>query len=172
MSELLIRECTLEDLSVLKFLSERTFTESFGDDNKEEDLKVYLEENFSPEKLRNELSNEHSTFYIVYNREEPAAYMKVNFEEAHTEKGYENSLEVQRIYVMKQYKGQKIGRSLMEKAVELGKCARLDYIWLGVWEKNTDALSFYKKLGFEKTGEHIFVIGEDRQKDYIMKLGL
>lgn len=172
MSELLIRECTLEDLPVLKVLSEKTFTESFGADNKEEDLKVYLEENFSDEKLADELKNEHSIFYLVYYREEPAAYMKVNFEEAHTEKGYENSLEVQRIYVLKQYKGQKIGRSLMEKAIELGRCRRLDYIWLGVWEKNSAALSFYAKLGFEKTGEHIFVIGEDRQKDFIMNLRL
>lgn len=172
MNDLEIRACTNDDLPDLKFLSEKTFTDSFGDDNKEEDLKAYLKENFSLDKLDGELRNEHSRIYIAYFRGEPAAYMKLNFEEAHTEKGYENALEVQRIYVMKQFKGKKIGLSLMEKAMEIARCARLNYIWLGVWEKNTAAMSFYRKLGFEKIGEHVFVIGEDRQVDYIMKLEL
>ena len=172
MSDLLIRECTMEDLPTIKSLGEQTFIESFGEDNKKEDLNEYLLENFSPDKLEKVLQNVHSRFYLAFLSGEPAAYMKVNFEGAHTEKGYGNALEVQRIYVPRKYLGQKIGKKLMEKAMEIGRESDLDYLWLGVWEKNISAIGFYQSMGFEKIGEHIFVIGEDRQLDYLMKLEL
>ena len=171
-NDLLLRECTMEDLPIVKSLSETTFIDSFGEDNNEEDLKAYLLENFSVEKLEKELRNQYSRYYIVLFHGEPAGYMKVNFEGAHTEKNYGNSLEVQRIYVLKKFLGRKIGKSLMEKAMEIGRSGNLDYLWLGVWERNTSAIGFYERMGFKKIGEHIFVIGNDKQLDYLMKLEL
>jgi diamine N-acetyltransferase len=41
-------------------------------------------------------------------------------------------------------------------------------IWLGVWEKNENAIAFYKKLGFEQTGVHSFHMGDEEQMDFIM----
>lgn len=171
-NDLLIRECTIEDLRILKTLSETTFIDSFGDDNNEEDLKVYLQDNFSIEKLEKELRNQNSRYYIALFHGEPAGYMKVNFEGAHTEKNYGDSLEVQRIYVLKKFIGQKIGKSLMERAMEIARSQNLYYLWLGVWERNTAAIGFYERMGFKKIGEHVFVIGNDKQLDYIMKLEL
>lgn len=170
--DLLIRECTMEDLPILKSLSEVTFIDSFGDDNNEEDLKAYLLENFSSEKLEKKLRNQHSRYYMALFLGEPAGYMKVNFEGAHTEINNENSLEVQRIYVLRKFIGQKIGKSLMEKAMEIGRSGNLDYLWLGVWERNIPAIGFYERMGFSKIGEHIFIIGNDQQLDYLMKLEL
>jgi hemerythrin-like domain-containing protein len=42
-------------------------------------------------------------------------------------------------------------------------------VWLGVWDKNEKAIAFYQKNGFEIVGEHPFVMGNDRQNDFIMK---
>ena len=170
--DLLIRECTMEDLPILKALSETTFIDSFGEENNEQDLKAYLLDNFSVEKLDKELRNQHSRYYIALFRGKPAGYMKVNFENAHTEKNYGDSLEVQRIYVLKKFIGQKIGKSLMERAMEIARSRDLHYLWLGVWERNTAAIGFYERMGFKKIGEHVFVIGNDKQLDYIMKLEL
>ena len=171
-NDLLIRECTIEDLQILKTLSETTFIDSFGEDNNEEDLKAYLQDNFSIEKLEKELRNQNSRYFLALLHGEPVGYMKVNFEGAHTEKNYGNSLEVQRIYVLKKFIGQSIGKSLMEKAKEIGRSQNLHYLWLGVWERNTAAIGFYERMGFKKIGEHVFVIGNDRQLDYLMKLEL
>lgn len=96
--------------------------------------------------------------------------MKLNFEKAQTEPGHDNTLEVQRIYVLGKYKGKHIGKSLMEKTIEIGKENDLNYIWLGVWEHNVGAIRFYEMLGFEKFDSHIFVLGEDEQTDNLMKL--
>jgi len=44
-----------------------------------------------------------------------------------------------------------------------------DYVWLGVWEENLRAISFYKKNGFEEFDKHIFKLGDDEQTDIMMK---
>ncbi len=43
------------------------------------------------------------------------------------------------------------------------------YVWLGVWEHNYKAIKFYQDKGFVCFGEHVFVLGEDRQTDFLMK---
>jgi ribosomal protein S18 acetylase RimI-like enzyme len=41
-------------------------------------------------------------------------------------------------------------------------------LWLGVWERNPRAISFYKKWGFVEEGDHTFALGGDPQRDIVM----
>lgn len=170
MDQFLIKECTLEDTEKVKYISEKTFYETFSNENTEEDMENYLKENFSYEQVENEIKNNNSRFYIVEDNEEVVAYMKVNFDKAQTEKGHNNTLEVQRIYVLQEYKSNHIGKRLIQKAIEIGRDTHVNYIWLGVWEHNINAIKFYEKLGFEKFDTHVFKLGEDEQTDNLMKL--
>lgn len=170
METFLIKEGSLRDIEKIKYISERTFYETFSDENTKEDMEDYLKENFSYEQLESEIKNDGSRYYIVENNEEVVAYIKLNFEKAQTEPGHDNTLEVQRIYVLQKYKGKHIGKLLMKKTIEIGKGNNLNYIWLGVWENNISAIKFYEKLGFEKFDTHIFKLGEDEQTDHLMKL--
>ena len=170
MDQFLIKECTLEDTEKVKYISEKTFYETFSNENTEEDMENYLKENFSYEQVENEIKNNNSRFYIVEDNEEVVAYMKVNFDKAQTEKGHNNTLEVQRIYVLQEYKSNHIGKRLIQKAIEIGRDNHVNYIWLGVWEHNINAIKFYEKLGFEKFDTHVFKLGEDEQTDNLMKL--
>ena len=170
MEKFFIRACSLEDIERVKCISEKTFYETFSSENTKEDMEDYLKENFSYEKIESEIKNNASKFYIVEHNKEVIAYMKLNFDEAQTEKGHNNTLEVQRIYVLQEYKSNHIGKRLIEKAIEIGRDNHLNYIWLGVWENNINAIRFYEKQGFEKFGTHIFKLGEDEQTDHLMKL--
>lgn len=170
MKKNLIKECSLEDIEKVKLISEKTFYETFSNDNTKEDMENYLKENFSYEQVEREIKDNYSKFYIVENDEEVVAYMKLNFDKAQTEKDYYNTIEVQRIYVLQEYKGKQIGKKLMQKAIEIAKDKNLNYIWLGVWEHNINAIKFYEKLGFKKFDTHIFKLGDDEQTDYLMKL--
>ena len=167
-----IRECGLEDLPVVKKICEKTFVETFGEENSEEDMKKYLQETFSEEVLKKELEEEDSLYFLVYMKERPAGYMKLNFRDAQTEKGHEDAMEIQRIYVLKEHKGKGIGKRMIEKAAAIGREKSLQYIWLGVWEHNRAAIAFYEKLGFLKFDTHVFVLGEDHQIDHLMKRAL
>lgn len=172
MEGLLIKQCGLEDIEKIKYVGEKTFYETFSDQNTEEDMHNYLKENFSYEQIESEVKNDSSRFYIAESNTEVAAYMKINFDKAQTEVGHENTLEVQRIYALKEYQGKHIGKSLIEKAIELGKENNINYIWLGVWEHNLSAIKFYEKQGFEKFDTHVFRLGDDEQIDNLMKLVL
>ncbi|ERI91855.1 putative protease synthase and sporulation negative regulatory protein PAI 1 [Clostridiales bacterium oral taxon 876 str. F0540] len=172
MDNLLIKECSLKDIEKVKHICEKTFYETFSGENTKDDMENYLKENFSYEKLESEITNNYSKFYIVEDNEEVAAYMKLNFDKAQTEEGHNHTLEVQRIYVLQEYKGKHIGKMLIQEAIEIGKINNLNYIWLGVWEHNLAAIRFYEKQGFVKFDTHIFKLGNDEQTDNLMKLML
>ena len=167
-----IKECSLEDIEKVKYISEKTFYETFADENTEEDMNNYLKENFSYEKITDQINNTYSKFYIVESNDDVVAYMKINFDKAQTEEGHNNTIEVQRIYVLESFKGKRIGKTLIQRAIEIGETNKVDYIWLGVWEHNKKAIAFYEKLGFKKFDTHIFKLGDDEQIDHLMKLVL
>lgn len=165
-----IRKLNIDDLEALRNLSIQTFKETFEEVNTEEDMQKYLDEKLSIEKLKTELENPNSEFYFAENNEEILGYLKLNFKDAQTEKLAENHFEIERIYVLKAFLGQKIGQILFDKAIEIGREKNLEYVWLGVWEENHRAIRFYEKNGFEIFGKHDFVLGEDVQTDLLMKM--
>ena len=167
-----IRKINIDDLETLRNLSIQTFKETFEEVNTEEDMQKYLLENLSIEKLKSELENPNSEFYFAENNDEILGYLKLNFKDAQTEKLEENHFEIERIYVLKAFLGQKIGQILFDKAIEIGREKNLEYVWLGVWEENHRAIRFYGKNGFEIFGKHDFVLGKDVQTDLLMKLKL
>ena len=165
-----IRICTTEDIEKLMEIGEKTFRETFEGENTQEDMENYCRENFNYEKISLEINDKNSRYFVFEEENQVVGYMKVNFFGSQTEDGYENSLELQRIYVLKSYKGKGIGKKFMEAAINLARENNLEYVWLGVWKHNYKAIEFYKKKGFEKFGEHVFVLGKDEQVDYLMKL--
>ena len=165
-----IRKLDITDLENLQKISITTFRETFEEVNSEEDMQKYLDENLSLERLKNELENPDSEFYFIENENKNLGYLKLNFGNAQTEKVEENYFEIERIYVLKAFLGQKIGQILFDKAIEIGREKNLEYVWLGVWEENHRAIKFYEKNGFEIFGKHDFVLGEDVQTDLLMKM--
>jgi len=173
MEKLVFKKCTIDDVPALAEIGALTFKETFAAENTEEDMAKYLQEDFNEEKIYAEVADKDSIFIIAQTESDgglkTAAYMKVNFPSAQTEKGYENSLEIQRIYVAKACKGRGIGSHFMEKALEIARENKVEYVWLGVWEKNYKAIKFYQDKGFVPFGEHTFLLGNDPQTDYLMK---
>ncbi len=160
---------TPADLPALQKLSRQTFTETFADSNTEEDMQQYLSESFSTAKLGTELGNEGSVFYGAESGNEMIGYLKVNFGDAQTELKDSEGMEIERIYVIRHFLGKKVGPMLYDKAVEMAMSKGLRYVWLGVWEENARAMSFYKKNGFVEFDRHIFKLGSDEQTDIMMK---
>ena len=135
-------------------------------------MQKYLEEGFSIDKLTAELTNPHSEFHFAKHDNKVIGYLKINFGQAQTEFNDNKALEIERIYVLKEFYGKKVGQVLYDKAFDIAKQAGADYLWLGVWEENQRAINFYKKNGFVEFDKHIFKLGDDEQTDIIMKLKL
>jgi diamine N-acetyltransferase len=131
-------------------------------------MKAYLERAFNSKQLEKELSNTSSEFYFVYFDNEIAGYLKININDAQSEEMDDESLEIERIYIKNEFQKQGIGKYLLNKAMEIAMENNKKKLWLGVWEKNEKAISFYKKLGFVQTGAHSFYMGDEEQIDFIM----
>ena len=76
--------------------------------------------------------------------------------------------EIQRIYVDQQWHGRGVAQALMSQAFSAAGLGNADQVWLGVWENNPRALAFYRKLGFKEVGDHVFQLGSDPQRDWIL----
>ncbi|MBW3522303.1 GNAT family N-acetyltransferase [Chryseobacterium sp. NKUCC03_KSP] len=164
-----IKKVTLGDIEDLQKIGKQTFFETFAESNTPENMNKYLEDSFSVKKLSEEFSNEYSEFYFALSNGEVIGYMKLNTGGSQTEAQQKESSEIERIYVLQDYHGKKVGQLLYEKAIQIAMKRRSEYVWLGVWEKNTRAISFYKKNDFVEFDKHIFVLGDDAQTDIMMK---
>lgn len=167
-----MKTCTVEDLDLLQEISVETFEDTFREQNSPENMKAYLERAFNRSQLESELSNPSSEFCLIYSNGEAAGYLKVNTDDAQSERMGPDSLEIERIYVRKAFHKQGLGKDLFQKAVQIAKNRKKEKIWLGVWEKNGNALAFYEKMGFVQTGAHSFYMGDEEQTDFIMTKSL
>lgn len=165
-----IKQVSINEIEQLQQISRLTFTETFSSENSEENMSAYLENIFSTEMLRAGLNDKNSEFYFAELENKVIGYLKVNSAQSQTEIKDENALEIERIYVLKEFQGKKIGQLLFEKAMEIARQKSMDYVWLGVWEKNLRALRFYNKNGFVPFDKHIFRLGKEEQTDIMMKL--
>jgi ribosomal protein S18 acetylase RimI-like enzyme len=81
-------------------------------------------------------------------------------------------MELERIYVVPEYQGKGIGADILKQILIHAKEWNKKYLWLGVWEHNPKAISFYQRHGFQKFGEHPYFIGNDKQTDWLLRLDL
>lgn len=172
MASIEIRKVTLCDIEHLQKIGRQTFQETFSASNSEENMQNYLQEAFSEEKLTAEINDENSEFYFAILDKEIIGYLKLNFGASQTELKDNKALEIERIYVLKAFYGKSVGQVLYDKAIQIARQKEAEYVWLGVWEENPRAISFYKKNGFMEFDKHLFKLGDDEQTDIMMKLKL
>ena len=158
-----------EQLDILLAFSKKTFYDFFAHLNEPENMEAYSSVAFTEENMLGQLTNPNSHFYFAMLGDAPAGYLKLNFGDAQTEFQDKNALEIERIYVSGEHHGKKIGKQLLNFAIDTAKEKGFNYVWLGVWEHNNKAIGFYEHAGFEVFGSHDFLLGNDRQRDLLMR---
>jgi len=164
-----LQRCTITDLNQIINIGRRTYYDTFHQLNTTETMMLYLDEAFSVEKISGELNNPNSFFYFLYDEEVLVAYMKVNLSPAQSDINDPESLELERIYVIKEFKSQGYGKFMIENTLSIAKNHGCKKVWLGVWEKNNPAIAFYKRMGFEIIDKHPFRMGEEIQNDFVLQ---
>jgi ribosomal protein S18 acetylase RimI-like enzyme len=162
----------LDDVNQLQSICRQTFYETYADGNTKENMQKYLDEVFTLDNLIAELTNPDTEIYYAIHDLKVIGYIKINRGEAQTDLKGQNSLEIERIYVLKEFQGNRVGQILFDQAREIAISKKADYLWLGVWEKNPKAMHFYKRNGLIEFDKHIFKLGDDMQTDIMMKLPL
>ncbi|MFN3341771.1 MAG: GNAT family N-acetyltransferase [Flavobacteriales bacterium] len=167
-----IYKATEKDVAIVREIAIQTFLETFREYNTEENMKAYLANTFSTEKIKLELNDPHTSIYLALHLDDVVGYLKLKKSDPPKELESHKVLEIERIYVLKDFHGKRVGLLLLERAIAIAKEHHLDYLWLGVWEHNPRAIRFYEKNGFNSFGNHVFVLGDDKQNDLLMKRAL
>ncbi len=164
--EIKIEPVKNNEVHILADISAKSFYDTFYQQNSEEDMRLCLKENFTIDTLTNELRQPLNYFFFAKVKDGIAGYLKLSVSQVPHET---DALEIARIYVAKEKIGSGIGKSLMDFAFSFARQYNKKMIWLGVWEHNLRAINFYNNYGFEKFGEHLFMVGNDAQTDWLMK---
>ncbi len=164
-----IRIASVTDADALCNLSRETFYKKWLSTNTEQDLQSYMNEFFSKERIQEELGDDEVIYLVCEKENKLIAYSKLNRYKSEGDLHSLRPFEIQRMYVLEEFIGIGIGKSLMKKALEIAKAENFEVVWLGVWENNIPAINFYKSFGFEFYSSHKFVLGEDITTDLLMK---
>lgn len=169
MSELQIRRAADEDAALIAEISRETFYDSFAAQNTAEDMALFMEQQFATELLIKEVADETNIFFLTFFGDTPAGYIKLKpgTHPEITDTGA--ALEICRFYARKTFIGKGIGKAMMQHAIQYAEDNAYPTIWLGVWEHNKRAIDFYHSFGFQKFSEHDFILGNDIQRDWLMR---
>jgi len=153
-------------------LARRTFVETYGENNDPGNMALYVNESLSPEALREELEDGHARFYVAYLDGDAVGFLKIRDDRPARALEGLRALELQRIYVLKEFQGYNVGKALMEMVKELAREENYQTIWLQVWQKNDKAVRFYQHAGFVVYETASFRLGNDIQDDFLMRYDL
>ncbi|MGT2808624.1 N-acetyltransferase [Streptococcus iniae] len=167
-----IKEVSHAELPLLQELAIKTFDETFGHDNSPEQLKDFYQKAYDLTTLEAELNDPETEIDFLMLDGRPVGYLKINWGSAQTEQELDGAIEIQRIYILKEFQGQGLGKYLFEYALQMTQATEFNWVWLGVWEHNVKAQSLYQKYGFEKFAEHSFTVGDKTDTDWLMKKSL
>ena len=163
-----IRHAGESDARSLAELAARTFEETFAADNRPEDMALHAASTYGVARQLEEIRDPDITTLLAEVDGRLAGYAQLRFGDAPACVVGERPVELWRFYIVSALHGRGVAQTLM-KHVELEARSRgARTLWLGVWEHNDRARSFYSKAGFVDVGSHIFTVGSDEQTDRIL----
>ena len=167
-----IRTATVADAEMLTDLAARTFYDAFADMNTPQNLQAYMSKAFTVEQLTAELSDPQAKFLVAEIDGVAAGYAKLLPVAVPPGVTGQNPIEMVRLYVDGKFHGAGVGNDLMQACVDEARSLGHRSIFLGVWEHNHRAQSFYFRWNFRVVGSHIFQMGDDSQMDWLMERDL
>lgn len=179
-----IRKAAASDNEALAALGAEVFTATFAHSCTKEQLQAFLDEAYTPEAIAKDIADSSKDVLVATENDgdgdgsspSPGApgggrllgfiYLTRGSSEpcvAHLER----PVELQRLYISLGAHGKGLGKALSLAADALAREQGFKTMWLGVWEENHKAQAFYRKMGYERIGEHVFDVGGDLQTDEI-----
>jgi ribosomal protein S18 acetylase RimI-like enzyme len=164
-----IRRAQDDDAPALSVLAERTFRAAFAESNSAANMQLHCAAYYGPALQLAEIREPSCETWVAEAEKRLVAYVQLRLDATSSIVVAERPVEIQRFYVDAAHHGAGLAHHLMAHVLARAEAAGSAALWLGVWERNARALAFYRKWGFEVVGEHIFMVGDDPQRDLIMR---
>lgn len=164
-----IRLATWQDLPAVREVAIQSYEATFAAFNTRENMDAFYQESYTLEVMQREFYEPHSYLFVAAEGDSILGFVRLRRNDEAKDKLGDCTVELQRLYIHPNHQGRNIGKRLMETALQVSNELKVEYIWLGVWERNFKAQKFYFHWGFERFGEHVFQMGDDPQIDWLLK---
>lgn len=169
-----IRRAVPTDAAVLAELGARTFIDSFGHLYSAEDLQAFLDESHSVEAYATLLSSPLYATWLAIRQGESGGDEAIGYALAGPcglphEDVRPGDGELKRLYVSSTAQGGGVGAKLFDEALAWLERNGPRPLWISVWSENYGAQRFYARYGFEKAGEYEFIVGKQRDREFMYR---
>ncbi len=164
-------ECNASHADELLVLAKQTFIDAFEKVSDPDNFKLYVEQTFTPSVIAEELAHKESIFFIIRTEDnENVGYVKLRWDRGKELFPNDESVELQRIYVLEKFWHKGYGTALMECAERYASHRdRIKWIYLVVWHENKSAIKFYEQRYFKQCGTKDFPFGNEIHHDVVMR---
>jgi GNAT superfamily N-acetyltransferase len=167
-----IRRAHAGDAAVLTAFATRTFEEAFSHMNEPAHMAAYLEQAYGLAQQTAELSNPDVITLLAYVEDRLAAFTQLRRRPPPACVTGAQPIELWRFYVDRPWQGRGVAQRLMTAVFAAARDMAGRTLWLGAWERNPRALTFYARCGFRDVGTDDFWLGSDRQTDRVLEADL
>jgi ribosomal protein S18 acetylase RimI-like enzyme len=164
-----IREAKANDIEELREVAISSYNDTFAAYNTPENMEAYFNDAYSLQNLTKELGEANSKLLLAIEHNRIVGFVRLRECDEVNDKLGNNTIELQRLYVLTEAQGKAVGKILLQSALQYAAEKKYEWMWLGVWERNFKAQKFYSQYGFEKFSEHTFWQGDDPQIDWLLK---
>lgn len=160
-----IIKATVEDYKPIADIGRVAVEEAHRDSCPPKDMSEYIDSHYNEDAIREELNDANNIYHIIKYQEIPVGFSKVAFDAAHPNIALKNITRLDRIYLLKEFQGHKLGWELLKFNIGLAKTNNQSGMWLFTWVGNTKAIDFYHRAGFVIIGKDRFRVSERHYND-------
>lgn len=165
-----IRTARPGDETGLSELGRQTFADTFGELYAPEDLSSFLATNHTPLLYRGWIDDPQVDLWILEDTAGAAiGYAMLRPCHLPVDSMPPGALELSRIYILAAAQGGGQGSALLNTVLEQVEARGRPPLFLSVFSENTGAQRLYARHGFEHVGEYEFVVGQQRDREFIWR---
>src|SRR5579863_9823417 len=112
-----IRKAKAEEVPAIRELAIEVYTDTFADQNTEANLQAFFNDSYNLEKLNAEFHDQDSLLYVALDELKIVGFMRLRINSEVDKQLGKNHLELQRLYIHRDYHGGSASRLLMDQAL-------------------------------------------------------
>lgn len=131
-------------------------------------LNAYIAAELTPDRFRELIANPKSVVLLAEIGQDIVGFTALVHHCGNAKIRARSPAELRKLYIDPIYHGAGVSDALMREVLR-ETSHDCDAVWLSVYSGNPRAIAFYTHWGFHIAGEQDFLVGMDRQKDYLMR---
>jgi diamine N-acetyltransferase len=155
-----IIKATEADCNSIASIGRISVAESHRGSSSQEVMNGFLDKYYNYDAIKKDINDLNNIYYMINHDGKPAGFSKIILNSKHPNIAADNIALLDRIYLLKEFYGLKLGLDLLNFNIELSKNNNQSGMWLYAWVGNERAVNFYLRAGFKIIGSHHYYVNE------------